>query len=368
MSAVPGRRRGGLGLGLLFTAALAAGCVSDPPQTGPETSASPTGTPVTITAGQRPQDSVLAHVLVRHLHQRGIPAEVGEASPAPWAAAEGTQAAVVDTLLMAVQTEPEELAGPVPSPSPTTSPSPGSATAEAGASPSPGTGPPTGARSPSPEPTEYPYPTPSPSPLPDGEPAPDADATLELVEPQFPEDSEVVAGSPGTLRLQAVTTAATAELFGLDELTDLQGRCGALNFIATPAAQLSAERLEVLAGCEPGEWVEPTERGPARDVVAGEAAVGLLYGTNPTIEDHELRRLADPDRLLPEGRMVTLADPEELPDGAAEAIGEVIDRLDGTQLTQLRRLATEPNALEGPEAAQYWLVNQGLEEAPEGWF
>ena len=46
----------------------------------------------------------------------------------------------------------------------------------------------------------------------------------------------------------------------------------------------------------------------------------------------------------------------------------VMADIDEDGLRELARLATGPDALEPEEAAQYWLVSRGLEEAPEGWF
>ena len=41
--------------------------------------------------------------------------------------------------------------------------------------------------------------------------------------------------------------------------------------------------------------------------------------------------------------------------------------LDEDGLRDLARVSTGPDALSPDDAAQYWLVTEGLEEAPEDW-
>jgi hypothetical protein len=78
--------------------------------------------------------------------------------------------------------------------------------------------------------------------------------------------------------------------------------------------------------------------------------------------------LGDPQRILPEGRVLLVADPEAVPGSATGALDELAGQLSGEQLAELQRLAAGPDALPPDEAAQYWLVSTGLEQAPERWF
>ncbi len=339
------------------------GCTpsEDSPGTGPGATtagatASSAAGPVTVIGGTRPEEQLLAGVAARHLRNRGVDAVVGEPSTVPWGAAGGRHVAIVDTLAMAAEVAPTALAGPVPTPSP----SPTRATAS-GATASP--------TDPAPaSPKGHPTATGSPTPLPDGAPAADAAGTTAMVVGHLPEDTEIVGQSAGTLRLQAVTTTATAGLYSMEELGDLNGLCDRMVFTPEAVGSLETRRLEVLAGCEPAEWIAPGEDGPAVDLVRGRADVAMLYGTDPAISDHALVPLGDPQRILPEGRVLLVADPQAVPGTATGALDELAGQLSGEQLGELQRLAVGPDALPPEEAAQYWLVAAGLEEAPERWF
>jgi hypothetical protein len=374
---VRAQKAGGLIAATALAAGLLAGCTptpghDDPTAEGsPAATASPTQTPVSVITGSRPEEQLLAVVLARHLANKGIPATVGEPSAEPWGAAGEQQVAVVDSLAMASHLVPDLLAGevPTPSPSPTASvsgaPSAADPSAAASATATPGASP----SDPAPaSPTGHPTATGSPTPLPEGRPAADAQGTTAMVAEYFPEDTEVIGASSGTMRLQAVTTSALSGLYEMEDLTDLNGLCDRMAFVPAPAAAVHGERLEVLAGCEPAEWIEEGDAGAAADLVTGRADVALLYGTNPAIPDHALEPLADAGRVLPEGRVLMVAEPEVLPEGTSDAVNEVAGKLGGEMLTELQRLSTGPDRLPGEEAAQYWLVAAGLEETPENWF
>lgn len=349
-------------------ALVLAGCTTPDLPGGPGAPDGEATGPVTVVAGTRPEEQLLARVAARHLQNQGLEATVGDPSTVPWATGGEQQVAVVDSLAMAAEVTPDTLAGPVPTPAPSPSPATGSPASGAtpGASPTDTAASPT---DPAPaSPTGHPTATGSPTPLPDGAPAADAAGTTAMVADHLPAGTEVIGESAGTLRLQAVTTAATAGLYSMEEIEDLNGLCDRMVFTPRGVAALQAERLEVLAGCEPAEWAAPGEQGPAADLVAGRADVALLYGTEPAIADHALVPLGDPRRILPEGRVLLVADPEAVSGDAVGALREVAAALDGEQLAELQRLVTGPDALPPEQAAQYWLVTAGLEQDPEGWF
>lgn len=365
MTGAPSRRPARLGLAALAgSLVLLTGCMpppadpGSPPSATGTASAEPAEPDLLLHPGTSDLEQTVAHVLARHLTHRGVPTEVADPSGQPWTTASGEGAAVVDTLRMAAQTQPEELTGPVPSPTAAPSPSEGE---EPEASASPET---TDTATAEASPTE----SPSPDPVPAGEAAPDAGAVDALVREQLPEQTEIVGHSSATLRLQAVTTENISTLLELDEITDLNGRCGELALAPQRWGELEAERLEVLAGCTPEALVDTGEREPALALVADEAQLALLYGTDPAITHHGLVPLEDPDRILPEGRLAVVADPDGLPDGVRGAVGEVLQRLDGTQLSELQQLLEGPDPLTTQQAAQYWLAQNGLETPPDGWF
>ena len=228
---------------------------------------------------------------------------------------------------------------------------------------------------------------PSPTALPVGDPAADAPAAGRVLGTLLagqtaaagtPQDEApaVLSSSAGVLRLTAVVTQTTAARLELESITDLNGRCESLTAVAPPALTAAADpdaatalraRLDRLAGCRPETWLADTE-DPTAAVVADEAQVALLTGTDPEIDASTLVPLEDDGRVLPEGRLTAVGSAATLDDDAEQRIAEVMSALDGDGLRELERLTTGADPLPVAEAAQYWLVDHGLEDAPEDWF
>ncbi|MCV7583189.1 hypothetical protein M3C00_007950 [Micrococcus luteus] len=337
---------------------------------------SASGTPITVVHGGEGLEAAVAAVLARHLrlHGHAVADEDGVAVEQPaWSAAGGDTVAVVDTLALAAAADP---AAALPSPpSPTSTPSSTPTGTEAGTSadavPTPSATASTAA--------------PSPTALPVGDPAADAPAAGRVLETLLadetaaagtPQDeaTAVLSSSAGVLRLTAVVTQTTAARLELESITDLNGRCESLTAVAPPPLTAAADaatalraRLDRLAGCRPETWLADTE-DPTAAVVADEAQVALLTGTDPEIDANTLVPLEDDGRVLPEGRLTAVGSAATLDDDAERRIAEVMSALDGDGLRELERLTTGADPLPAAEAAQYWLVDQGLEDAPEDWF
>lgn len=355
---------------------LALGACARQADAPPTPSAS--GTPITVVHGGEGLEAAVAAVLARHLrlHGHAVADEDGVAVEQPaWSAAGGDTVAVVDTLALTAAADP---AAALPSPPPPTStPSSTPTGTETGTSadavPTPSATASTAA--------------PSPTALPVGDPAADAPAAGRVLETLLSEET-AAAGTPqdeapavlsstaGVLRLTAVVTQTTAARLELESITDLNGRCESLTAVAPPALTAAADpdaatalraRLDRLAGCRPETWLADTE-DPTAAVVADEAQVALLTGTDPEIDANTLVPLEDDGRVLPEGRLTAVGSAATLDDDAEQRIAEVMSALDGDGLRELERLTTGADPLPVAEAAQYWLVDQGLEDAPEDWF
>lgn len=351
---------------------LALGACARQADAPPTPSAS--GTPITVVHGGEGLEAAVAAVLARHLrlHGHAVADEDGVAVEQPaWSAAGGDTVAVVDTLALAAAADP---AAALPSPpTPTSTPSSTPTGTEAGPSadavPTPSTA------------------APSPTALPVGDPAADAPAAGRVLETLLSEET-AAAGTPqdevpavlsstaGVLRLTAVVTQTTAARLELESITDLNGRCESLTAVAPPPLTAAADpdaatalraRLDRLAGCRPETWLADTE-DPSAAVVADEAQVALLTGTDPEIDANTLVPLEDDGRVLPEGRLTAVGSAATLDDDAERRIAEVMSALDGDGLRELERLTTGDDPLPVAEAAQYWLVDHGLEDAPEDWF
>ncbi|WBL17812.1 hypothetical protein [Citricoccus sp. NR2] len=236
------------------------------------------------------------------------------------------------------------------------------------------------------------------------------------------EDSgqEVLAETPGTLRLNLVTSVATASFYGLESVSDLdpeqRGSAGqgvldgltdsgepersevtannicpeldwSVGAVAPALAGLVVENLEDL-GCTvdapsdgeaaPSSTTDPTAATVEHLLTTPDAA-GLLYGADPRIADLGFATLQDSEQLLPEGRFLILGDADAL-NTATESIGEPVpnavstlaSRLDGEQLTELTRIHQHADSaaldLDAATTARYWLFDQQLIDAPDGWF
>ena len=353
---------------------LALGACARQADAPPTPSAS--GTPITVVHGGEGLEAAVAAVLARHLrlHGHAVADEDGVAVEQPaWSAAGGDTVAVVDTLALAAAADP---AAALPSPPPPTStPSSTPTGTEAG---------PSADAVPTPSATASTA-APSPTALPVGDPAADAPAAGRVLETLLSEETAaagtpqdeapaVLSSSAGVLRLTAVVTQTTAARLELESITDLNGRCESLTAVAPPPLTAAADadaalrtRLDRLAGCRPETWLADTE-DPTAAVVADEAQVALLTGTDPEIDASTLVPLEDDGRVLPEGRLTAVGSAATLDDDAERRIAEVMSALDGDGLRELERLTTGADPLPAAEAAQYWLVDHGLEDAPEDWF
>ena len=351
---------------------LALGACARQADAPPTPSAS--GTPITVVHGGEGLEGAVAAVLARHLrlHGHAVADEDGVAVEQPaWSAAGGDTVAVVDTLALATAADP---AAALPSP-----PSPASTPTGMEAGPSTDAVPTASATASTA--------APSPTALPAGDPAADAQAAGRVLETLLAEETAaagtpqdeapaVLSSSAGVLRLTAVVTQTTAARLELESITDLNGRCESLTAVAPPPLTAAADpdaatalraRLDRLAGCRPETWLADTE-DPSAALVADEAQVALLTGTDPEIDANTLVPLEDDGRVLPEGRLTAVGSAATLDDDAERRIAEVMSALDGDGLRELERLTTGADPLPAAEAAQYWLVDHGLEDAPEDWF
>lgn len=359
---------------------LALGACARQADAPPTPSAS--GAPITVVHGGEGLEAAVAAVLARHLrlHGHAVGDEDGVAVEQPaWSAAGGDTVAVVDTLALAAAADPAAALPSPPSPTstPTSTPSSTPTGTEAG---------PSADAAPTPSATASTA-APSPTALPVGDPAADAPAAGRVLETLLAEETAaagtpqaeapaVLSSSAGVLRLTAVVTQPTAARLELESITDLNGRCESLTAVAPPpltaaagpdAATALRTRLDRLAGCRPETWLADTE-DPTAAVVADEAQVALLTGTDPEIDANTLVPLEDDGRVLPEGRLTAVGSAATLDNDAERRIAEVMSALDGDGLRELERLTTGADPLPVAEAAQYWLVDHGLEDAPEDWF
>ena len=399
-----GRLRGRRGLAFGATLALAlgtAGCGTE----DPSASAPSTGAPVRVVHGPGHAETAAAAVVARHLARAGHPVTVADQpEAAAWSAAGGDTVAIVDTLALALAADPEAVL-------PQEDPEDEAARASAVPTPSPATLTPLDPDLPPRVPASPSASAASPTPLADVGPAADTEAVRAIVDAVLaraaaggavavppspsegaspsggasssaaaasapPDAPRVLSSSAGELRLAPILSAGTAARLKLDSVDDLNGRCEELA-AALPAAladgpggeravALLTARLDASAGCRPAEWsVQADPAGPA--LVRDEVGLAIDHSVDPDVPPHGLAVLEDGAGVLPAGRVAVVGSPRALDDGVEAALQEVMTALDEDGLRDLARVSTGPDALSPDDAAQYWLVTEGLEEAPEDW-
>ena len=399
-----GRRRGRLAVGLGAALALTlgtAGCGTE----DPSASAPSTGEPVRVVHGPGQAETAAAAVVARHLARAGHPVTVADQpEAAAWSAAGGDTVAIVDTLALALAADPEAVL-------PQEDPEDEAARASAVPTPSPATLTPLDPDLPPRVPASPSAAAASPTPLADVGPAADTEAVRAIVDAVLaraaaggavavppspsegaspsggasssaaaasapPDAPRVLSSSAGELRLAPILSAGTAARLKLDSVDDLNGRCEELA-AALPAAladgpggeravALLTARLDASAGCRPAEWsVQADPAGPA--LVRDEVGLAIDHSVDPDVPPHGLAVLEDGAGVLPAGRVAVVGSPRALDDGVEAALQEVMTALDEDGLRDLARVSTGPDALSPDDAAQYWLVTEGLEEAPEDW-
>ncbi|MGO1551629.1 MAG: hypothetical protein ACTHZD_05170 [Micrococcaceae bacterium] len=356
-----------------LAALVLAGCSTGPE---PEPGSEPAPT-LHVAAAPTALDQAVGHAVAEYLRDQGATVTVNTVAQ-PWRSQSGTDIAIVNSLaLAATQYEPES-----------------------------GTEPSADAEPESASETETETET--------------DDFSVDAEVEDYLEDSthEVLAETPGTLRLNLVTSAATSAFFGLESLTDLDPQrrgasspgvldgltdtgepdraevsvddvCATLEWnVGTAPAPLRGTVVENLEeiGCEIGTDSTDDSDTPAdpsaatvEHLLSTPDTAGLLYGPDPRIVDHGFTSLQDSDQLLPEGRFLVLGDAdaletatEALDQPVADLVSTVVSRLDGEQLTELTRIhqRSQPSALDldSATAARYWLFDQQLIDAPDGWF
>lgn len=208
-----------------------------------------------------------------------------------------------------------------------------------------------------------------------GDPETDSGASAELLDPS-------AATQPASL---AITTV-TAEQEDIDTAPDaasesLEAACDGLELGTssslahevpdgdspeTDPARSVEEVLEADYDCEPESVVVAEDDDLMSQLIRGELDGALVPSTYPGILDHALIALDDTEEAFPEEQFVPVA-AAEIAEEAPDVTGEVAQRLDDDAIATLRRLLEGPDALAPAQAAEYWLIEEGLIAEPEDW-
>ena len=192
--------------------------------------------------------------------------------------------------------------------------------------------------------------------------------THDLLEARFAERGIAVLGySPAENRNEIVVTASTAREHDLTDISDLRSVAPRLVFGGPPECSerpLCLQGLEDVYGLS-FEKFQPLDVGGPLTVEAlrgNEIDVGLLFTTDPAIEENGFVVLRDDRDLQPAENLVVVARTEKIDDlesAAIEEIDAVTARLTTPVLRGLNGRASEEGA--SPRAvARYWLRKENL--------
>ncbi len=213
-----------------------------------------------------------------------------------------------------------------------------------------------------------------------------AEDRMEDPETDSEPSAELLAPSAATQPASLAITTVTAEQEDIDTAPDaasesVEAACdglelGASRSLATGApggdstevdsARSVEEALITDYDCEPESVVVAEDDDLISQLVRGEIDGALVPSTHPGIVDHALIALDDTEEAFPEEQFVPVA-AAEIAEETPDITGEVAQRLDDDAVVTIRRLLEGPDALTPAQAAEYWLVEEGLIAEPEGW-
>ncbi|WP_261623404.1 glycine betaine ABC transporter substrate-binding protein [Nesterenkonia marinintestina] len=177
--------------------------------------------------------------------------------------------------------------------------------------------------------------------------------------------------SAGLLDSALVITGVGAELQGVDpsgaeDAESFADACDGLSIGVDESLPDLEERLEEAYGCTPSELVTAEPDDLIDQLITAELDGVVVSSSSPQIVDYALVVVEDSRGAFPTEQYVPVAEDsiaEDVPDVASE----VSESLDQEALTLMRRLLDGPDGLAPEEAAEYWLVEEEIIAAPDGW-
>ncbi|WP_144790257.1 ABC transporter substrate-binding protein [Kocuria palustris] len=195
---------------------------------------------------------------------------------------------------------------------------------------------------------------------------PEATATeeqeiLDALPSALPEGLSVLEPAPAQNKDSIVVTQETAEEHGLSSLADIGPLCGEMTFAGPPEFQERTYGLDGLAehyGCEPGSFDPINDAGGPLTIGAltsGDADAADVFTTTPAIVEENLVVLEDPESNFAAQQVIPLVAQQRLPDGAAEVMDDVSEKLTTEDLIELNQQVSGDEAVSAQQAADHWL-------------
>ncbi|WP_207344174.1 glycine betaine ABC transporter substrate-binding protein [Arthrobacter sp. E3] len=173
-------------------------------------------------------------------------------------------------------------------------------------------------------------------------------------------------------RSAVVVTAVTAEKYQLKSLSDIGQVCDKLVMSGTKAFMTKPNGLPGLGSdynCVPKKYLplQPTANYSADSILwallRDDAQMISMHTSSPTIADNSLVVLDDPKQLFLSQNIVPLVATGKVPATAQSGVNKVSAALGMDELGNLNRLALDGHYDAVTDAADAWLLQQGLIKA-----
>lgn len=191
------------------------------------------------------------------------------------------------------------------------------------------------------------------------------DEILQALPEAMPGGLSVLEPAPAQNKDSIVVTRRTAEEHGLRSLEDIGPLCGDMTFAGPPEFQersYGLAGLESVYGCEPGSFEPINDTGGPLTIDAltgGDVDAADVFTTTPAIVEEDLVVLEDPRSNFAAQQVIPLVAQQRLPNGAAEVLDGVSEKLTTEDLIELNQKVSGDQAVSAQQAAEGWLADNG---------
>ncbi|MEF3120271.1 ABC transporter substrate-binding protein [Kocuria flava] len=192
-----------------------------------------------------------------------------------------------------------------------------------------------------------------------------AEEIVQALPEALPEGLTVLEPSSAENKDAMVVTPETAERYGLTSIADMAEVCDELVIAGPPEFRERPQGLRGLEehyGCVPRSF-EPINDGGGpltlQALLDGDVDVADIFTTTPSIADHDLVVLEDPENNFIAQQVLPLAAEGRLSEEAEEALNELSGKLTTEDLVELNRKVSGEQQMSPADAAQEWLSANG---------
>ncbi len=202
---------------------------------------------------------------------------------------------------------------------------------------------------------------------------PDSTATmldaveLELYQ-RLPGDLSILTPSPASDTDTVTVTKETATSWHLKTIADLAAHSSEVKFAAPSAFQtrpagLPGLRQKYSLDISPGNFVAINDAGGAvtvRMLTEGRVTAANIFSTSPSIWDHSLVALEDPEHNFLAGNIVPLVNSQKKSDRLKDVLDAVSAKLTSAGVAALNAAVSGNSGVDPDQAARNWVRNNGF--------